>query len=715
MTTPTIRVTVRSRRPRGTACGGRLWTSQPVTLDVDATTVRDLWNHRADLEITWPPDWVAPDGSRPGYREPEPEPEIAPDPPLDESLTLLHDTLVGDAAPEEAQAARTEPAAAVVGVLPTPGPAISAPNPASLPPAPPLRLPPPVIRPAPLPPPEVSAGAAALFKLALGKVQALPTVAKVAIPPDLGPDFQLEHLVTDPELVGFSASPAQRALLRLADGYAANDLLRPERLMFHFGTTQAPAKRPTVVIPRAGVRSGKSLLAALCGLAGSLLRCRFRRPPKLEEGEIPDPRDGLVGVRPGELVRALVVTPLVRQSRATFRHFTSNIQQSPRLKQYLVHATKEQAVFRRPDGNEVLIEMVAASAAGDNLRSTWLAGVVFDEADFFDDEDGAISLTENLRAATSRLLDGAQVWLPSSPWAESGPYYELFTEAWAKAGDTLAFHSDTRSMNPTFSRELEAKERARDPDNATREYDAIPLAINTKQWFPPEVIAKAIDAERPLLLPPAWGHDHYAGGDLGFRKNSSALAIARAEDARVVLAYYEELRPLKGEPLKPSEVCKGFGLKLVEYGATSVRGDIHYADTAKEEFGRLAETAKDELLELNKPGATVEYDEWHPSIENVSLLFQRFRELMAEGRLSLPNDARLLKQLKGVRSKPMPGNKMQVVLPKQGRAHGDLLLAVVLACVQAADAAGRAFAPYDERYDRMLPATDDSPFGGRGD
>ena len=36
--------------------------------------------------------------------------------------------------------------------------------------------------------------------------------------------------------------------------------------------------------------------------------------------------------------------------------------------------------------------------------------------------------------------------------------------------------------------------------------------------------------------------------------------------------------------LKPSEVCKEFATKCLDYGARTVKGDLHYADTAHEEL-----------------------------------------------------------------------------------------------------------------------------------
>ncbi len=175
-----------------------------------------------------------------------------------------------------------------------------------------------------------------------------------------------------------------------------------------------------------------------------------------------------------------------------------------------------------------------------------------------------------------------------------------------------------------------------------------------------------------LHLSAVGGVPHFGGGDLAFRKNSSALALARYRDGKVVLAYHEEHRPAPGAPLKPSEVVKSFALKCHEYQCSSVRGDIIYAETAHEEFAK----------HQNSQGSTVGYDEWVPTQESTAVAFTEFRRLMLEGLLELPADPRLRLQIEKTKSKAVPGGRIQIVLPKIGHTHGDVLVSVVLACVQ---------------------------------
>lgn len=486
---------------------------------------------------------------------------------------------------------------------------------------------------------------------------------------ELPPNLDLLTLVCSPELSAFQASPVQRALILAADGKPDPSILSPDQMLFHFGTDRLPSgRRPRIVVLRTGVRAGKSLISAL-GLLLSALTCQFRSKPDLASGELPG-ADGLVGVRPGELVRALIVGPKLGLSKAPLDHIRGTMKNSPILRKYIVKDIAESITIRRPDGAEVRIERVAAGKGGDNLRSTWLAGILFDEAAFHDDEDGAVNLDDNLRAARPRLLNGAQAWIVSSPWSDDDPFNKIFEAYFGKPGLEMAFHSNTCSMNPSPKiKEDEADERRRDPDNAAREYDAVPLSSSNNAFFPTDAIDKSVNAQRALLLPPILGVAHSAGTDLGFRKNSSALALARAFAGKVQLAYHEELRPEKGKSLKPSEVVIGFARKCAEYKARRMVGDLVGADTAHEELVKLKDVQ-------------VVYEELDTTQENTAAEFTEFRRLMQEGLMDLPNDPVLIKQIRDTKSRAVPGGKTHIQVPKHGLRHGDVMRAVVIACVR---------------------------------
>lgn len=501
--------------------------------------------------------------------------------------------------------------------------------------------------------------------------------------------FTLERLLCDPQFGDFrQASPVQRAVVRAADGLPV-DLSRcatgthEERMKFHFGCDKLPNIRPRMMVLETGVRAGKTMLAA-AGIVRSSLTCRFRRAP--EGDEIPD-ADGLIGVRRDEPVRTPIVGPTLDHCRKAFSDVTSLMTRSPVLSAMVIKPLTNSLLFQRPDGYRVLIENVSTAAGGSNLRSTWLAGVFFDEADFHGAEDAAMNLNEQLQAVRTRMLPDSQIWVASSPWSDSSPFHTLHSKAFGfPSADVLAFHSDSRSMNPSLDKALEASERETNPTNAAREWDAIPLPSGSSRFFPEDAILKSINPDRPTMLAPTPAK-HYAGADWGFEKNSSALGIARNEYCAALplapagykarLAYHEELLPTREESLRPKVVVRSFAKRAMEYGCKSIRGDHYLAGIRRTEFADFKDTFADGFDRARVPAQ----EEWDPNRDAQTELFTELRRRMQAGQVELPNDMRLLTQLRGVTSKPVPGGSVKIILPEQGTAHGDLLIAVALALV----------------------------------
>lgn len=496
--------------------------------------------------------------------------------------------------------------------------------------------------------------------------------------------LSLETLVTHPLLGGFTeASLLQRVLMRAADGHDPRQWLTPEEALEHFNLAPesvwpfSPTNPPKDIVPEAGVRCGKSLIAALAMVLG-ILRADFAG----------------AHVRPGEYVRAVVVTPSLETSKGTFAHIAGTLPHSPVLRRLLVKEPGAESLrVRRPDGRECDVLLLAAKAKGLSLRSGWLVGLVLDEAEFHLGEDAKINLTDSLDASAPRMLGHTTRWMPSSPWADTGPYHDLFTSGFGEPGkgdakpeELLAFRSSSRALNPNLNREEEERAYRKNPDKAAREYGGIPLSSLSTQFFTPLELSMSISREpwdgRFLEPIPAVGHA--AGGDAGFRKNSSALAIARENPVtkKVELAYHSEHRPQNGKPLVPKEVVAGSWVPAcLRYGVERVHGDLHYSESVREHLATPQP-------EIGYEG-DVTYGEFQPTAEVMVELAQRVKGLMAEGRCWIPNDPVLARQFKDVQSKPI-GGRTHIIMPRDGQRHGDVLFAGIIALAKAQEATARA-------------------------
>ena len=145
--------------------------------------------------------------------------------------------------------------------------------------------------------------------------------------------------------------------------------------------------------------------------------------------------------------------------------------------------------------------------------------------------------------------------------------------------------------------------------------------------------------------------------------------------------------------LKPSEVIEQFAKSCLDYRCSVIQGDQFALDTSIEQFG----------WHHDPTGRTVAYEVIHAHPDITASMFEQFRRLMVEGQLELPNNPRLKKQLEDTKKKRYPNGKIGVVLPKHGAAHADLLVAVVLACVQV---------PIGEARDVLFATSVADDFGG---
>jgi hypothetical protein len=241
-------------------------------------------------------------------------------------------------------------------------------------------------------------------------------------------------------------------------------------------------------------------------------------------------------------------------------------------------------------------------------------------------------------------------------------------------------------MNPTWDPDftIERHMRRTDPDNAAREIDAIPLAAGSKVFFPPALIDSIVNRERKgdaMHLPWLPTAAHYGGVDLAFVKNSSALAICRAEPIRerlvIRLVFHAEERPARGQPLRPSVVCGAFARKCGEYRALQVKGDEHYKETAREEFAKVK--VRDEIKGIDR---TIGYSLFYPSQDELFAACSKLKQHMSEGRFELPYDERLIGQFRRITAKPTPEGGVKIVMASLGAAHSDMAMATIIAASQ---------------------------------
>lgn len=305
--------------------------------------------------------------------------------------------------------------------------------------------------------------------------------------------------------------------------------------------------------------------------------------------------------------------------------------------------------------------------------------VICDEVALWRDQDGSANPAERILGflrPTLMTMPNGKMFLSSSPFSTLDSHHKAFIE-----GDTarsMVRYAPTWEANPTLT---EAATHVEEPDAIEwqRQYAAIPMSAGSLCFFDPVAIERAVDTDLILPLSPRAGDIVTAGGDFGFRSDSSALAVAYRRGETYWPAELLELRPQPDEPLKPSVVVKTFSDVLKTHGCSYLCADGHYRQSISEhlETENLHFTIAPEGAKGNQE------------------VYVRFRRLLLDGQIKLPKHERLLDQLKQVTSQPTAGGAISIKQPRTSGGHGDLVSSLVLACYQRG---GSEIAGVTERF-----------------
>lgn len=450
--------------------------------------------------------------------------------------------------------------------------------------------------------------------------------------------------------IGVTLTRGQTIVARVAyDGEEPCDV---EGAAEFFGDVDTiPKEARSVVNAVCGGRGGKTYtLGALRLVWGALVR-------------------NLSPLAPGQNAYAVVVAPNQKLRQEAIDYILGAFRSHPQLEAMLripkgtpPDARLTEFRIQRPDGYRVIFEAAAATRGGYAVRGRWLTDLLLDEVAFFRDENSVVNDKDIYEAGSARVLPGGQTLLCSTPWAEAGLLYEFHSANFGHPKTCIAIHAPTVALNSAaWVALIVEREYKRDPDNAEREFGARFMTGGTVLFFEPASILAAVDDGLVLPRKPQPGEVVAAGGDFGFRSDSSALVVVH-RGALVVVGDITELRPRDGLPLKPSETVQGFAATLRAHGASYLMADGHYRETIVEHLSDIS---------------------YAPAPNTPADAYMRARVLFREGRVRIPNHPRLIQQLREVEGHPTPGGGMSITHPRWRKGgHGDLVAALVLALYQ---------------------------------
>lgn len=454
--------------------------------------------------------------------------------------------------------------------------------------------------------------------------------------------------------IGVVPQPGQAELARVAfDRVEPVDRALAVTIFGDIDFANVPMGARDVVAAVCGGRGGKTyLLVALRLVWGMLVR-------------------DLSPLAPGQQAAATVVAPNDKLRQEAVNYALGAMRSKPELAMLLrlprgtgpEDVVSEFGVWRADFKRTVTFQAAKATRGGYAVRGVWHTDLALDEAAFFRDSTYKVNDDEIFKAGKPRVLPGGQTMVDSTPWAETGLLYELWETNFGKPTTALVAHAPTLVLNDVpYTRAIVEAEYKRDPENAAREFGAQFMTGGTSVFFPPALIESLVDDTLDVDVPrmPKPTDEVAAGGDLGFRSDSSSLAVTHNTHPVIVLAELVEEKPEPGKPLRPSVVIKHFATRMKAHGIDTMMGDQYYRETA-------AEHLEEAGLSFADAPATPD------------VVYVRARQIMREGNARIPRHPRLIQQLKEVQSRPLPGGRMQIIQPKWAKGgHGDLASSYVL-------------------------------------
>lgn len=451
------------------------------------------------------------------------------------------------------------------------------------------------------------------------------------------------------EKVGITLEPGQRVACAVAfDGVDPVDLEGDDRELARgiFGD----AERFTL--------QQRRIFAAVCGGRAGKSRL-FSAMRLLHLGLTVD----LSRLAPGEPGYGMIVGPKMTHAKQVLAYIRGAIDAVPALSAAVVRKAADEIVLRRGD-QLVSFLCAAASVRGDTQRGKTLFAFTLEEAAFFRDaETGAVNDVDLFQAMMPRLLPQGQAIVPSTPYAKTGLLWDFFDRNHGHPVDAVVAHAPTLLLrsDPDIRAQVEAV-RIQDPTNARRELDAHFMTTDATRFFDDASLAAAtgeVSAKQP-------GDRLTAGADFGFVKNTSALVLGCWRGGVYHVLEVHERVP-DGVPLVPSETIRAFGDIAHGFGAASVMADGHYREAVREHLRE----AKVYLVPAPEGQA------------GKAATYAKLRMLLREGKVKLPDHARLLKQLREVETRNLAGGGISITSPVWvDGAHGDLVAALVLAVWQ---------------------------------
>jgi hypothetical protein len=500
----------------------------------------------------------------------------------------------------------------------------------------------------------------------------------------------LEDLLCSPEGFGLTtATPLQRAICRMIQGAPLAGLENDPVVQgaLGFGEYVPSGKPPDEVIILAAVRTAKSMMAAAAAIwATQTVDCGM-----LKDGEIARYSVVSLELDNARVVHSHILGALLKPALAKIRVTDKDTNKwKAVIDETGVDVVGSEFLYH-PTGRPIEIRVVAGKRAGGSLVSRWSAGVCLDEAPrMVGSGDHVVNYDDMKNAVEARLLGGASILSIGSPWAASGPIYDIVTNEWGRpTAERVVIKATGPAMNPyRWTPEYCEKIRRKNPE--VYRTDVLAEFVDTENQLIPNTVLRACISKRQENLPYNPRMEYVAAMDPATRKNAWTLTIHGKAGGKMIQVAAQEWQGNPMDPLRPKEVLREAAELLKEYHMTWAYTDQWSAEA-------LVDIADDFGLEL----VPLDWTQNEKTEAFLSLLVG-----MQEGHVELMGLPNIERDLKSVKRSARPGGgvSIQFMRTNDGR-HADYAPPIARALKQwIEEEEGAPTEPGTPEFDRKLEA-----------
>lgn len=438
---------------------------------------------------------------------------------------------------------------------------------------------------------------------------------------------------------------------------------------------------------RLGRRSGKDTMASVSAVYESTVNADQH----------------LAAVQPGEQVAVMVIhksQALARWTHKVIRRYLRAYEASTGLAVIVPGRESQDTIELR---NGIVIMTSPCHAA--NVRGPAVAVAVATEVAHWTGVDGspldAKEIIDSLEPALAQFPAG-KLFLLSTPKLAVGYFHDIsrLADSGRFAPRLAGYHATTQQMNPVLGDAFFAVERAKDPVNFAREYEAkFTTAISAV--FDPELVAAAVVRERHDLSPQPKTRYVMALDPAMVRDTWSLVIGHREQSGRIIV---DLVRGWRGTPKAPvmleptlDEIA---GLSVLYNGAGALTDQY---------------SAQAVLQGLRRRGIAVREQPW--TVDSKAQAATSVRQALYAERLELPDHRELVGELVTLEQRPTAGGRERIAAP--GRLHDDYATALMAlvhdlaknrgVSVMDIDANGRMFMRYETEQETQRRVDDYAP------